>query len=281
MGIADLSRAPAHRLQGRRHGRVADGPGPRHRPRQQPRLSPGRRRAGGPAGADGDLPDRQPRRQRRHSCAGSTPPGAGAARGRVRSIGYPMPRSESHGWFMVTGEQAPAMFAKICGVDLRLHALPSAPSPRLRSPRSAPSSSAPTSARHPPFTCWPTAPRPSTFGPACSMPWRSSTAKPVGWSALPANWRVAVEEDATANRRIRRARASEPRSEGSARACDADAAPKFQDPHGLVGATRRPARSGHRPRGPRVPQEARHDRGRSRQAAPISPPACSRRSRTA
>ena len=35
--------------------------------------------------------------------------------------GYPMPRSESHGWFMLTGECAPAMFAKICGVDLRLH----------------------------------------------------------------------------------------------------------------------------------------------------------------
>src|SRR5882672_10468758 len=38
-----------------------------------------------------------------------------------RLIGYPMPRSESHAWFMVTGNQAPAMFAKICGVDLRLH----------------------------------------------------------------------------------------------------------------------------------------------------------------
>ena len=38
-----------------------------------------------------------------------------------RLIGYPMPRSESHAWFMVTGSQATAMFAKICGVDLRLH----------------------------------------------------------------------------------------------------------------------------------------------------------------
>ena len=36
-------------------------------------------------------------------------------------IGYPMPRSESHAWFMITGKHAPAMFAKICGVDLRLH----------------------------------------------------------------------------------------------------------------------------------------------------------------
>ena len=33
--------------------------------------------------------------------------------------GYPMPRQDSHGWFLVTGEKAPAMFAKICGVDLR------------------------------------------------------------------------------------------------------------------------------------------------------------------
>jgi sarcosine oxidase subunit gamma len=36
-------------------------------------------------------------------------------------VGYPMPRSESHAWFMVTGKHAPAMFAKICGVDLRPH----------------------------------------------------------------------------------------------------------------------------------------------------------------
>jgi sarcosine oxidase subunit gamma len=33
--------------------------------------------------------------------------------------GYPMPRSESHAWLMVTGVRAPAMFAKVCGVDLR------------------------------------------------------------------------------------------------------------------------------------------------------------------
>src|SRR5262249_27179188 len=36
-------------------------------------------------------------------------------------IGYPTPRAESHSWFMVTGERAPAMFAKVCGVDLRPH----------------------------------------------------------------------------------------------------------------------------------------------------------------
>jgi sarcosine oxidase subunit gamma len=36
-------------------------------------------------------------------------------------MGYPMPRADSHGWFMIAGEHAPAMFAKICGVDLRPH----------------------------------------------------------------------------------------------------------------------------------------------------------------
>jgi sarcosine oxidase subunit gamma len=34
-------------------------------------------------------------------------------------IGYPMPRQDSHAWFMVTGSAAAEMFAKICGVDLR------------------------------------------------------------------------------------------------------------------------------------------------------------------
>jgi len=33
--------------------------------------------------------------------------------------GYPMPRQDSHGWFMISGEFAPEMFAKMCGVDLR------------------------------------------------------------------------------------------------------------------------------------------------------------------
>jgi sarcosine oxidase subunit gamma len=33
--------------------------------------------------------------------------------------GYPMPRQDSHAWFMATGEKTAEMFAKICGVDLR------------------------------------------------------------------------------------------------------------------------------------------------------------------
>ena len=32
---------------------------------------------------------------------------------------YLMPRRSSHAWFRIAGELAPAMFAKICGIDLR------------------------------------------------------------------------------------------------------------------------------------------------------------------
>lgn len=35
--------------------------------------------------------------------------------------GFPVPRQDSHAWFLVTGEKAAAMFAKICAVDLRPH----------------------------------------------------------------------------------------------------------------------------------------------------------------
>lgn len=38
-----------------------------------------------------------------------------------KPIGYPMPRADSHCWLAVTGAEAPRMFAKICGVDLRPH----------------------------------------------------------------------------------------------------------------------------------------------------------------
>ncbi len=33
--------------------------------------------------------------------------------------GYPLPRRDSHAWFLVSGSEAAAMFAKLCGVDLR------------------------------------------------------------------------------------------------------------------------------------------------------------------
>ncbi|MFQ5953779.1 MAG: hypothetical protein ACE5JZ_01785 [Kiloniellales bacterium] len=33
--------------------------------------------------------------------------------------GYLVPRQDSHAWFLITGDQAAAMFAKLCAVDLR------------------------------------------------------------------------------------------------------------------------------------------------------------------
>lgn len=38
--------------------------------------------------------------------------------------GFPMPRDETHAWLAVTGTHAAAMFAKLCGVDLRPPAFP-------------------------------------------------------------------------------------------------------------------------------------------------------------
>lgn len=33
--------------------------------------------------------------------------------------GFPVPRADTHAWFVLTGADSPAMFAKLCGVDLR------------------------------------------------------------------------------------------------------------------------------------------------------------------
>ncbi|MFQ5935985.1 MAG: sarcosine oxidase subunit gamma family protein [Acidiferrobacterales bacterium] len=37
---------------------------------------------------------------------------------------YPVPRRESYAWFIVSGAQTSAMFAKLCGVDLRVEKFP-------------------------------------------------------------------------------------------------------------------------------------------------------------
>ncbi len=37
---------------------------------------------------------------------------------------YPLLRRDSHAWFVVTGTKSPEMFAKICGIDLRLDRFP-------------------------------------------------------------------------------------------------------------------------------------------------------------
>ncbi len=94
MGIADLSVLPRTGFKGSGTVEWLDGPGPRHRAGQQPRLSPGRRRTGGAAGADGDLPDRSACRHRalidRLNAAWSW----GGERPR-KLIGYPMPRART------------------------------------------------------------------------------------------------------------------------------------------------------------------------------------------
>ncbi|MCI0428953.1 MAG: hypothetical protein L0210_00215 [Rhodospirillales bacterium] len=41
-----------------------------------------------------------------------------------RLVGYPMPRAESHAWFMVCGQRAATLFAKLCSIDLRPHRFP-------------------------------------------------------------------------------------------------------------------------------------------------------------
>src|SRR5262245_56371630 len=34
--------------------------------------------------------------------------------------GYPVPRADSHCWFLLAGGQVPAMLAKLCAIDLRV-----------------------------------------------------------------------------------------------------------------------------------------------------------------
>ena len=36
-----------------------------------------------------------------------------------KPIGYPLPRSDSHAWFALSGQYCTTMFSKICGIDLR------------------------------------------------------------------------------------------------------------------------------------------------------------------
>jgi len=71
------------------------------------RLAPGEVLILGALNADDDLPARL-----NGAWAGAPiPPTTGR--------GFPVPRAESHAWFLVTGDRGAAMFAKLCGVDLR------------------------------------------------------------------------------------------------------------------------------------------------------------------
>ena len=42
----------------------------------------------------------------------------------LRSGAYRVPRADTNCWFRVTGAEAPPMFAKLCGIDLRPHKFP-------------------------------------------------------------------------------------------------------------------------------------------------------------
>ncbi|MEO1190839.1 MAG: sarcosine oxidase [Pseudomonadota bacterium] len=55
------------------------------------------------------------------SGTGEAPAELEAAWNRARKAqrGFPLPRQDTHAWFLVTGEQADSLFAKLCGVDLR------------------------------------------------------------------------------------------------------------------------------------------------------------------
>lgn len=50
------------------------------------------------------------------------PSGLGTAIDQIPADGeaacYPVPRRDSHAWFMIVGDDAARMFAKLCGVDL-------------------------------------------------------------------------------------------------------------------------------------------------------------------
>ena len=112
--------AAAARLQGQRHDR--GGTAARHRARgdAEPRLPPARRRA---------LPGVW---RRSEIILLSNLRGDGEKLAALQSAWriedeertYPMPRRDSHAWFAVTGRHAPAMFAKLCAVDLRLDHFP-------------------------------------------------------------------------------------------------------------------------------------------------------------
>lgn len=41
-----------------------------------------------------------------------------------KSNAYPIPRAETHAWFRIAGNDAPAMFAKLCAIDLRTKSFP-------------------------------------------------------------------------------------------------------------------------------------------------------------
>ena len=108
----------------------------------------------------------------------------GAERPR-KLIGYPMPRADSHGWFALSGKRAPEMFAKICGIDLRLDKFaerPDRPDLHRQDERDHPAPGLGASCRS--SISSPTAPRRTISGIAWSTPWTEFEGAPVGLAAL-------------------------------------------------------------------------------------------------
>jgi sarcosine oxidase subunit gamma len=99
-------------------------------PLNTPSPSPGERRGGGDLDADPPSPDLSPA-----SPLPNLPPDGGGATDPARTsfisrldqawsldtagLCFQVPRRDSHAWLHLSGPQVPALFAKICGVDLR------------------------------------------------------------------------------------------------------------------------------------------------------------------
>ncbi len=123
MGLADLSPLPRSGFKGQ--GTVewlsaqgVDVPGESNRALRQSdgalalRLAPSEIMILGDLAGQGDLPAKLNQAWDSEALPPKTP------------RGFPLPRDETHAWFLVMGTQASAMFAKLCAVDLRPQSFP-------------------------------------------------------------------------------------------------------------------------------------------------------------
>lgn len=123
MGLADLSPLPRTGFKGK--GTAAwlsaqgvDVPGESNRAARQKdgalalRLAPGEVMILGDVAGQSSLPAKLNEAWQSEPLPPATP------------RGFPLPREETHAWFLATGACAPAMFAKLCAVDLRPQSFP-------------------------------------------------------------------------------------------------------------------------------------------------------------
>jgi sarcosine oxidase subunit gamma len=118
LGLADLSSLPRCGFKGAGTaewlaGQGLEVPSESNRAARQPggelaaRLAPGEVLILGDLAGPGGLPERLEAAWKSAALPAETP------------RGFPVPRQNSHAWFLVSGGQAAAMLAKLCGVDLR------------------------------------------------------------------------------------------------------------------------------------------------------------------